>query len=352
MKNKSNYNCIDLVKFLCSFLVIAIHIVPLTSVHWILNFAVVNYVARLAVPFFFTVTGFLVFRKIDIKNIDYSVIYRHILKLLKLYIIWSLIYFPFALKDSLGASFSPKDIVYALIFWFRNFLFSGSYYHLWYLNGIIVALSMICIALKLKLKPHTILLTGLILYIIGLLGDSYYGLTKPLLMHPQIGFIFRIYKIIFSTTRNGIFDGFVFVSLGMVIAVVPRKMSLLKSILGFIISLLFLGVEVLVLFKFNLMLDSNMYIMLLPSVYFMLYAVLGINLKNNTVYKELRILSSLIYFIHILIYTVFVEPLEMSGYINHSLILYFLTAIITLLVSWVLRILSKRKISILKNLYM
>lgn len=352
MKNNSNYNCIDLVKFLCSFLVIAIHIVPLTSVHWILNFAVVNYVARLAVPFFFAVTGFLVFKKIDIKNIDYSLIYRHILKLLKLYIIWSFIYFPFALKDSIGASFNFTDVVYALIFWFKNFIFTGSYYHLWYLNGVIVALGMVCVALKLKLKSHVILLAGLVLYIIGLLGDSYYGLTKPLLAHPQIGFILRVYKTVFSTTRNGIFDGFIFVSLGMFIAVNTRKMSLLQSISGFIISVILLGVEVLVLFKFNLMLDSNMYLMLLPSVYFMLYAVISMNLKDNTVYKELRILSSLIYFIHILIYTVFVAPMETSGFINHSLISYSSTAIITLMVSWSLRILSKRKFIILKNLYM
>ena len=51
--NKQNYNAIDLTKFICSILVVAIHIKPFgdnVDFHF-LNYGIQNYLARIAVPF-------------------------------------------------------------------------------------------------------------------------------------------------------------------------------------------------------------------------------------------------------------------------------------------------------------
>lgn len=66
--NTQNYNSIDLAKFICSILVVMIHVAPFgTSIEikWIdnLSFLVRNYLARVAVPFFFVASGFSYIRK-------------------------------------------------------------------------------------------------------------------------------------------------------------------------------------------------------------------------------------------------------------------------------------------------
>ena len=83
------YNFIDIIKFLCAALVVTIHVPPLTSVNWMLNFAVVNFAARVAVPFFFISSSYFVFIKAYKENgeLDKSVIGAYVKRIIRLYII-------------------------------------------------------------------------------------------------------------------------------------------------------------------------------------------------------------------------------------------------------------------------
>lgn len=121
-----SYNAIDLLKFICSILVVIIH-VPLFGSYENLNtldFVLTTYVCRLAVPFFFISSGFLIFRKMAISNINYTAIKRYIYKILYLYILWSIIYFPVLLNSYLSNGISFFKFVIVII---RNFMISGSY---------------------------------------------------------------------------------------------------------------------------------------------------------------------------------------------------------------------------------
>ena len=58
---EKNYNCIDLMKFICPILVISIHIHPFGNTDnailtYLNDFS--QYVARLAVPYFFMASGY------------------------------------------------------------------------------------------------------------------------------------------------------------------------------------------------------------------------------------------------------------------------------------------------------
>ena len=70
MADQINYNGIDLVKFICSYLVVIIHTAPLSSYFMtygdLLHIYIIQYFCRLAVPFFFVASGFLLFRKTDL----------------------------------------------------------------------------------------------------------------------------------------------------------------------------------------------------------------------------------------------------------------------------------------------
>ena len=69
---KTNYNAIDLGKFICAILVVTIHVKPFgangSEVFTFLNLFLKQYIARIAVPFFFITSGFLLFRKTNHDN--------------------------------------------------------------------------------------------------------------------------------------------------------------------------------------------------------------------------------------------------------------------------------------------
>lgn len=65
------FNGIDIVKFICAFLVCIIHIPPFKIDLFgfnNFNFWLQNYLCRIAVPFYFTASGFLLFRKTEFNS--------------------------------------------------------------------------------------------------------------------------------------------------------------------------------------------------------------------------------------------------------------------------------------------
>lgn len=92
-----HYNSIDLLKFLMSFFVIAIH----TAYDQVL---LMRLICPWVVPMFFVISGFLLQRRISmqrsvevcgkrVENLLGGVINSYIIKLVKLYILWTLLYF-------------------------------------------------------------------------------------------------------------------------------------------------------------------------------------------------------------------------------------------------------------------
>lgn len=58
-------NCIDLMKFICSILVVSIHTSPFKGININLHNGY-SIITKLAVPFFFITAGYFLFRKIKI----------------------------------------------------------------------------------------------------------------------------------------------------------------------------------------------------------------------------------------------------------------------------------------------
>lgn len=67
--DRQQYPVVDLLKYICALLVVSIHIAPLSSFFEViplttyLNYGIQNYIARLAVPFYFAAAGFFLFRE-------------------------------------------------------------------------------------------------------------------------------------------------------------------------------------------------------------------------------------------------------------------------------------------------
>ncbi len=291
-------NLLDAVKLVCALLVAAIHVPPLSSVNWVLNFGVVNCAARVAVPFFFVSSSYFVFLKAyDSKTcaIDKRAVLKYVLRILRLYAIWSVIYMPFAYINSGSTNFLKFSPYYAL-----GFFCGTSYGHLWYLGAVIYAYLILLALLSLRIKPRTIAVFSLTLYCLGVLTQSWYGLIEPLTHYPQVHSALLFLKSVFGTARNGLCEGLLFIMIGMFFAVRPFKLSVKRAVLFLALSFFLLCAEVFALAKLGWIREYDMYIGLIPTVFFLFYVSITVKLPDSPIYKKIRTLSSLIYYIHMI----------------------------------------------------
>ena len=345
-----NYNGIDIMKFTCSILVICMHTNPLSTYSEYLNFALVQVVGRIAVPFFFIASGYLLFREMSLplsqNEHNWFAIMKYIKRILTIYVVWSAIYFIFILDGLIKTnSVNLKSIPTCV--W--NFIYLGSYYHLWYLPALIFSVLAFYWLLK-YFSIKRILIISTIFYIIGLFGDSYYGIIKN---NQILENLFTFYFKFFITTRNGLFFGLIFVTLGAYIGKSVMTTRKAKTYLLFSFGFMFL--EAFTLKYFNIPKDSNMLISLLPVTFFLFTVLINVEIKDNKIYKYFRDSSILIYCSHI-IFTILLPILfEIAGlqvlYTN-SLVKFVLVTSCSLIFSFgILFLVQNRRFQWLKILY-
>ena len=217
------FNSIDLIKFIMSFLVVAIHTNPLKMCNIPAVTVLYDCITACAVPFFFLASGFLLAQKSTAENFP-QIIKKHLFKIIKMYLIWSVLYLPLAVIHfwSEGESFLRSVLLYL-----RGFFIVGENYNswmLWYLLSTIYALLFILFLVQRKIKLTHVLILGSILFAIGCVIPSFVGYTGSL---PGV---FSFFKKVLSVVVSGrIFKGFLYIPLGMVLA--KKKPSALLGIL-------------------------------------------------------------------------------------------------------------------------
>ncbi|MEG0823908.1 MAG: acyltransferase, partial [Erysipelotrichaceae bacterium] len=296
-----HYAALDILKFICALLVVAIHTAPLIGISDTGNFVLVQIIARLAVPIFFMCSGYFFFKKMNFRTKDLVVkednwIYykRYIAKLIRIYSVWTLIYLVIIIVDWIQGGFNAGSILRLI----RDYFVNGSYYHLWYFPALIFAISMLYFAFQ-HFSKKMIVITSFSLYAIGMLGNVYSGVLEGI---PILNKISSIYTPIFVTTRNGLFFAMIFVALGALLTMYNLKFKTTACARLFVISLILMSAEAFILKKFGIMHDlASMYLFLIPTVLFLFIWVKNINIKGRGIYKGLRILSVIVYVLHIFI---------------------------------------------------
>lgn len=302
---------IDLLKFILAIFVVGIHVAPIPAGAgtWAqtANFWLQKYLFRLAVPFYFTASGFLLFRKLDPERPEGSLVQDQCFRLLRLLGLWTVL------------------------------LVLGVKGHLWYLKSAVAALALAWLCLSRRMRPGVLAALAAVLYAIGLLGDSYYGLLDGV---RTIGLVERIigeYMLVFQTTRNGLFMGFPFVLMGAYFAWNRPRLSLKSAAAGFVLSMALLAGEVWALESRGLCKDYNMYACLIPATFFLFALALELRLpwiRGNT----LRAVGFLVYLTHILCWAVLLRAFpEMGDTLFPAVVLT------SVLLSWTLAALSGRE---------
>lgn len=322
------FNGIDFVKFICAYMVCIIHNTVFSSdIFSFGSYADMLFqqcFCRIAVPFYFTAAGFLLFRKVDLSAQDASRVRSYCFKVLRLLGTWIVL------------------------------SFVGGTAQLWFLGALVVAVIILFELLK-RIRLRYALLVSVVLYCIGLLGDSYHSLLEPFYSISAFQKIITGYEIYFENTRNGIFMGLIFVSIGALFAYKQIRISPRISFVGFIISMGLLFGEYSIIKEYLAPKGFNMYISLLPAVFFLFSFASGIELKNKPIYKRLRITGMLVFYMQFIISFLVLQVLEfLSNRLNLNLIpihFFVFIVIVTILATIIERLSHKEKLKFLQYLY-
>ena len=161
------YENLDILKYISSILIILFHINIYMKVVYKIDFIITDVITRLAVPFFFTIAGFLIAQN---ENKGPNYIKNYLIELFKTYLFWSILYLPFGLRYIINLHIAWYLYPIAILL---GILYIGIYYHLWYFPALFFS---ICILSFWKKRWSISLLTfiSFLLLIIGS-SESYFG---------------------------------------------------------------------------------------------------------------------------------------------------------------------------------
>lgn len=328
MSGKS-YRGIDIFRALAAILIVTIHTSPFMTYSVTADFILTRIIARVAVPFFFMTSGFFLVSKYSENN---ERLKWFIKKTAVIYAVSIFIYLPINIYNDY---FKEAEIIPKIL---KDIVFDGTMYHLWYLPASIIGAMIAWAAVK-RLGYKKALAVASVLYIIGLLGDSYYGAAE------RIPILKGFYSLIFQIsdyTRNGIFFAPLFFVLGGMfgdgLSITKRKAAV-----GFAASFGLMTLEAMLLHRFEWQRHDSMYIFLPVSMVFLFNLLVGVRSKRLPM---LRDLSLIVYVIHPMVIVFVRMAAKIFGLqgllIENSIVHFVAVSIISIAASIVLALMFEK----------
>lgn len=284
MEKKQMYGGLDYFRIFAALLVIAIHTSPLTSINGELDFFFTRILARIAVPFFFMVSGQFVLGEVfEDKTGTGRKVGRSLKKLILLYFGVILLYLPLGIYAGHYDNLSVANVL-------KMLFFDGTFYHLWYFPACILGMAIVWLGSR--ILPFSAMLgISAVLYLFGLMGDSYFGLTEQI---PALASIYEKFFEISSYTRNGIFFAPLFLLLGVMMSR-RKENKKLKALLLFMCSFAAMTIEGLLLHHMGWQRHDSMYIFLVPVMIGLYSLLAGMEVSGK---KSCRVIAEWVYIIH------------------------------------------------------
>ncbi|MFF2889919.1 acyltransferase [Paenibacillus sp. NPDC057967] len=320
------YGGIDFVKLAASYLVIAIHTGPLLTYDEYADFLITGILGRLAVPFFFMASGYLLFRKLTGNGRDDLVmINRYARRVALLYLAAIIIYLPLNVyKGDFAQGIHWLELA-------RDIAIDGTFYHLWYLPALFIGVYIVYGLYR--LLPLWALALGVcLLYAVGLMGDSYYGLA---VRESHLKEVYEWMFARFDYTRNGFFFAPVFLAMGLYMGKRPAKAKggYIYPVI-FLISMGLLFLEGILLREAGYPRHDSMYIALLPAVYALFGMAMGIKISST---PRAGAIAQWIYLLHPAVLIAVRGVAGAAGMkpllVDHSLVHYIAVCVLTTIVS-------------------
>ena len=331
MSKGRNYKGIEVFRVIAAFLVVAIHTSPLATYSDTADFIFTRVLARVAVPFFFMVTGYFVLSK--------GLQPRHFLK--KTAIIYALsaaLYLPINVYAGHLQSWGLLDLV-------QQVFFEGTFYHLWYLPAAIIGAWLTALLMR-KLSRNACLVVVCVLYMLGLLGDSYWGLIGNV---PGVSSLYNAVFALMGYTRNGLFFAPMFMLLGARLREAKPRTASIEAV-GLVVSFALMLCEALFARSNGWQRHDSMYVFL-PFVMYFLFALLS--RVRGTVKLPLGSFSLLVYILHPAVIIVVRGAARVLGLwgilvensLGHYVAVCALSALAAAVLLWIWALIKPRKVS-------
>lgn len=294
-KKRRGNAAFDWFRLVSAFWIVAIHTGPFSGINGEVDDYLTYCIGRIGVPFFLMMTGYFVLSGTGAPgNARPEEGKRKISQTLKklgiLYLAATVLYLPLTWY----AGNLPRTVGEAL----RWAVFDGTFYHLWYLPGAMLGVVLTAGLLR-HLKPQAAGLVAFCLYLLGLLGDSWYGLVRQ---NPVLAAFYNGVFSVCSYTRNGIFLMPVFLWMGAIQGRRRMRWSRRKSWMGFGISLAAMLAEGGITRHLGYQRHNSMYLFL-PLVMYFLFDILiaGRDGRKSALAvpgRRLRKIAMYIYLLH------------------------------------------------------
>ena len=268
---KKQNELIDVLKFVAALFVVGIHSMPLMSFNTLVNNVIFQGVARLAVPFFFVVSAYFLFRKINSKPEDgKKIVWNYAKRLAILYLFWFIVFFPVIMKIRFLDYVPGYGIKKSLYFFFREVIWSSSFQGSWFLNASIVGALIVFWCSK-KMSKKGLAFLGGACFIFTVISSGYYQLFEPV-----IGPFYEKFVAIFNEPYNTFFAGIVYFIIGKYVAETEKeKLWGWKSRkAGLVISMALVIIESYIMHTHTYFRAPDIFLSLLPATYFILINVI------------------------------------------------------------------------------
>lgn len=312
MNNTKSYRGIDYFRLIAAFLIVAIHTSPLLTYSEIGDFILTRIIARVAVPFFLMTSGFFLISQYSYNE---DKLKSFVKKTALIYGVSILIYIPLNIYNG----YFRMDNLLANIF--KDIVFDGTIYHLWYLPAAIFGAVIAWFAVKRCGFKKALIITS-ILYVVGLFGDSYYGIVEKMpLLSSMYGYLFEVSDYM----RNGIFFAPMFFVLGGMIADRRMRASLKGSMIGCGVSAFLMFGEGLLLHGLGIQRHDSMYVFLLPCVYFLFHALTFSRGKRSIYFRTSALVIYIIHPMMIVVVRMIAKFTHTQGLLVDNSIVHFLS---------------------------
>lgn len=343
MTQSKNIYSFDLLKFLMAAVIVAHHTkacIHIDSLYF-LNEALQN----VSVPIFFTLSSFFLFRKCRDNSFSWNSLGYFCKRLGLLYLSWFIISLPIFIFHNLDVF--KTSLRGSLEFFIHSVLCSSTFSGFWFITALLESVVLFFIFKKCHVPDivQLIFSYGLIVYMWlfsnNLIPDSNLWLGK---------FLKEVFQGELSMT---VCKGYFWIVFGYLLSSHANK-ALWNSIKNKVNNMgtVLLIVFIVALLQCSMRLEVPTAISTVIFSYLLLTAFFCLKLPESTIYKELRIKSILIFFIHFIVNIAY--SMIVKGYYSNGLLCFFVVYIVSyLLADFVVRISrSSLKISVLfKYLY-
>lgn len=213
LADKQEYIMIDILKYIATYLVASIHLLPFRG-----DFAFwwTQVFCRVAVPFYFIASGYFLYGKLR----DKEKLKGYVFRLAQLYVIYTIIHQALIRNYYISLGYRIRE---CFANFFKDFFFEGSYLQFWYFPATIYASVILFLILNYtKITTRGLLILGGVLYTIGTLGNAYVNVFTDVLPFENAVNVFFTFC---STTRNGIFFGLPLVIVGYLLRLYADKIK-------------------------------------------------------------------------------------------------------------------------------